>query len=75
MSKMYRNFFNRTEQVTGRWHTLRLRMGGFKSSSGLHSAFWVCANRALWFKWNKDRPTVFKFTYRACDSNQMRGGY
>jgi len=38
---------NRTEQAIGRWRTRSRSVRGFKSSSGLHSAFWVCANGSI----------------------------
>lgn len=38
---------NRAEQVIGRWRTRSRSVRGFKSSSGLHSAFWVCANGSI----------------------------
>ena len=38
---------NRTEQAIGRWRTRSRSVRGFKSASGLHSAFWVCANGSI----------------------------
>jgi hypothetical protein len=38
---------NRTEQAIGRWRTRSRSVRGFKSASGLQSAFWVCANGSL----------------------------
>lgn len=38
---------NRTEQAIGRWRTRSRSVRGFKSATGLQSAFWVCANGSL----------------------------
>ena len=38
---------NRTEQAIGRWRTRSRSVRGFKSASGLQSAFWVCANGSI----------------------------
>jgi hypothetical protein len=38
---------NRTEQAIGRWRTRSRSVRGFKSATGLQSAFWVCANGSI----------------------------
>ncbi len=38
---------NRTEQAIGRWRTRSRSVRGFKSTAGVQSAFWVCANGSI----------------------------